>query len=90
MVKSNQFILGKLFKHLKKGGIFIIEDLHTSYIQHYLNGESTVDVLNRFKNTGELNSVVITNEDSDYISNNINKIIIKKGKISEIAFLYKK
>lgn len=90
MTRSNQFIVGQLFKHVKSGGVYIIEDLHTSYIQHFLNAESTVKVLKRYISSGSFTSEVISEEDSKYISENIDRIEIKNGKISEIAFIYKK
>jgi hypothetical protein len=47
--RSQQTITFKhLFPHLKSGGVYVIEDLETSYLEHYNDkGESAMDMLTR-------------------------------------------
>jgi hypothetical protein len=90
-MNSHQIILSTLFRYLKPGGMFIIEDLHTCHMPEYLRGdESTLDILKNFKDTGLLKGKYITDEDSKYLSLNINNIKIKMGISSEIVFITKK
>lgn len=77
-----QISFGVLFKHLKKGGIYIIEDLHTSFLDEWLknhNFDSDYDytaynVVSKFKSTGKLQTPYISEEDKKYIEDNVQKI----------------
>jgi hypothetical protein len=83
VIKHQQISLGVLFKHVKKGGQYWIEDLHTSdssvwykgktlygYDMAFNEGESTVAVINDYINTKELKSPFLTEEENQYITNN--------------------
>jgi len=90
-MKQHQISLSVLFRHLKSGGIYVIEDLHTCYMNQYVNGfKKTIDILNDFNFTGKIESMLIDPEESNYISENISKIEITMCNISEIAVIYKK
>ena len=90
-----QISLGCLFKNLKSGGVFIIEDLHTSHsnmihnFRQSITDTNTLKMLQDFNNTGEIVSNCMTLEEKDYLNKNISKCIIEKGNTSEIAFIYK-
>jgi hypothetical protein len=81
-MKQQQISFGCLFKHLKKGGIYIIEDLHTS--RWGINSEyiekrdliTTLDLLYNFKNTSNIISNHMTNEEKAYLESNIESIEI--------------
>jgi hypothetical protein len=81
-MKQQQISFGFLFKHLKKGGIYIIEDLHTSrwgINSDYIDKSdliTTLDLLNNFKNTSNIISNHMTNEEKAYLENNIESIEI--------------
>jgi hypothetical protein len=78
-MKQQQLTFGVLFKYLKNGGIYIIEDLHTSRWENFndLNDLiSTLDMLFTLKQKKELISNYITEEDKNYISQNINTVEI--------------
>lgn len=91
-----QITLGCLFKNLKSGGIFVIEDLHTSHpdmIDNFKvnpNDTNTLKMLQNYVASGIIESNCMTQEEQDYLNNNISKCIIEKGRMSEIAFIYKK
>jgi len=91
-----QISLGCLFKNLKSGGIFVIEDLHTSHLDMVPNfrqtttDTNTLEMLKDFNNTGKIVSNCMTQEEQDYLNDNISKCIIEEGRMSEIAFIYKK
>lgn len=95
---GQQKFLGYMFKHLKSGGIFVIEDLHTSnnsQFFHVYNSfpyteMTTLKMLEHFKNTGEIKSDFITEEEKIYLENNIEFCIIEKAKYAEICFIKKK
>jgi hypothetical protein len=81
-MKQQQISFGCLFKHLKKGGIYIIEDLHTSrwgINSDYIDKSdliTTLDLLNNFKNTSNIISNHMTNEEKAYLEDNIESIEI--------------
>jgi glycosyltransferase involved in cell wall biosynthesis len=82
VVSHQQISLGTLFPYLKPKGQYWIEDLHTSdesvwhgktlygYDMSFNAGESTVEVLERFENSGLFCSLFLTDEENNYISDN--------------------
>ena len=91
LMRQHQVSIGFLFKHLKQGGIYVIEDLHSCDMPYCRrDDESTIDVMNRFTETGSFHGKHILPEEAEYLSNNIERIDIKMAAYSEIAFIYKK
>ncbi len=87
--------LGYMFKYLKNGGIFVIEDLHTSYFAPYAynktNTKNTaLNVLQEFQKNNKIYSEFMKEEEMMYLNNNIKKCEINKANISEISFIFKK
>lgn len=75
---QQQISLGYLFPYLKSGGIYIIEDVHTSLLKYYQgfgaeeNGTNTTfNMLTRFISTNEIVSVYMQQEEMDYLKLNI-------------------
>jgi hypothetical protein len=90
-MKQHQVTISVLFKHLKPNGIYVIEDLHTCHIGSYVNGdEKTLDMLYDFQKEGKIKSKYITEDESNYLENNIGGLEVKMGRSSEIAIIYKK
>jgi len=93
-MKQQQTSIGPLFKRLKSGGIYILEDLHTSLSDEFIGlGEKTT--LNILKNWPKTKSEYLTEEEHQYLMNNIDKIDIiytinKDGKESITSLIYKK
>jgi hypothetical protein len=91
-----QISLGTLFYNVKPGGIFVIEDLHTSHLDMLpsfsRNSEETVtlDMLQKFNKTGIIESNCMTVEEVTYLNENISECVIETANMSEIAFIYKK
>lgn len=78
-MKQQQTSFGFLFQHLKPGGIYIIEDLHTSKISGYKTENdsiTTLDMLTMFKITNKITSNHINKENISFIENNIESIQI--------------
>jgi hypothetical protein len=80
-MKQQQVSFGTLFKRLKKGGIYILEDLHTSRLDNF--GTifpddliTTLDMLQSFRHTNNIASNHILDDEKEYIKNNVNNIII--------------
>lgn len=79
-----------LFKSLKKGGIYVIEDLHTSlecrlpekaiFQWGDVNKTTTLELLNEFNNSGEIVSEYLTLEEKNYLKDNIKSIKIFQSK----------
>lgn len=87
-VAHQQISLGVLFKFLKTGGQYWIEDLHTSdksvwngktlygYDMSFNDGESTVDVLEYYIENGVFLSPNLTDTENAYLSETIKKCTI--------------
>lgn len=87
--------LGYLFKHLKSGGIFVIEDLHTSNFAPQVYNKTgtkntTLNVLKNYQQTKKIDSEFITPEETEYLNKNIKSCEIDMAKNSEISFIIKK
>ena len=87
-MKDQQVVLAKLFKSIKSGGIYILEDLHTSVsVKNDVNSmwksdknTITLDMLEMFNNTGKIVSDYMTDEECDYLEKNIESCEIFKLK----------
>lgn len=85
IMRHQQLTFGCLFKHLKSGGHYIIEDLHTSspnvFPQHKENGDliTTIEMLRTYLNDKKIISNYISEEDKKYIEENIQSIEIWSG-----------
>lgn len=78
-MKQQQTSFGRLFREVKSGGVYIIEDLHTSVIDGYGSDSdiiTTLAMLNTFNANKEIISNYISDEDRDYINNNIESVQI--------------
>lgn len=96
-MKDQQITLAYLFKLLKPGGIYVIEDLHTSLcengtdvygrpIEVHNNGNNTT--LN-FLEKKPYNSVYLNNELNLYLQNNIKDVKIFKKNNLKVPKVYK-
>jgi ubiquinone/menaquinone biosynthesis C-methylase UbiE len=91
-----QISLGVLFRNLKPGGIFVIEDLHTSHLdmlpsfRRNIKDTITLNMLQDYNKTGSIKSTCMTKEEIDYLNDNISNCVIEVANMSEIAFIYKK
>ncbi|MEI8344671.1 MAG: class I SAM-dependent methyltransferase [Candidatus Omnitrophota bacterium] len=73
---QQQISLGYLFSRIKPGGIYIIEDVHTSYYGSYYNVEkdgsnATSVMIQRYMRTGKMASKYLTPEETAYLNSNI-------------------
>ena len=87
--------LNTLFKYLKKGGIYIIEDFnHPNYYDYNKNIDHILidQMLINLKEKKLFNSSIIKKDDQIYLHKNIDKIEIYKGNLadSDICFIRKK
>jgi hypothetical protein len=83
VIKHQQISLGFLFKYLKSGGQYWIEDLHTSdgsvwqgkqlygYDMSFKEGESTVQFIERFIQARTSTSNFLTEEENTYLTQNV-------------------
>ena len=88
------FSLKILFRHLRKGGIYIIEDFkYPNYYEQNRNVKHIMidQVLKNLKDKKLFSSSIISNDDQIYLQNNIGKIITYKGNLknSDICFIEK-
>jgi len=89
------FSLKILFKYIKKGGIYVIEDFnHPNYYDYNKNIDHILvdQMLRNLKEKKLFNSNIIKNDDQIYLHNNIDKIETHKGNLSDsdICFIRKK
>jgi len=78
-MKQQQTSFGFLFSKLKKGGLYIIEDLHTSKDDDFKHPDdliTSLDMLEVFQKTKKIVSNYITDDEKIYIENNIKSISI--------------
>lgn len=92
---QQQVTLGHMFKFLKSGGLFVIEDLHTSYFAPFAYNKTntkynTLMMLENYIRNKEIISDFISDEEKFYLINHIDSMIIEKGNNSEIVFISKK
>ena len=83
-MRDQQITLGKLFKSLKSGGIYIIEDLHTSLEVFnpekniYGWGDSaktvTLQMLKDYQTTKKFHSDYMSNEELEYLNENVKSV----------------
>lgn len=85
MMGQQQISLGHLFNKVKSGGLYFIEDLHTSFWPYGdfkdLYGQpldinedrsnTTVNVIENYIKTNKMESMFMTEEEQDYINENI-------------------
>ncbi len=80
-MKQQQVSFGVLFKKLKKGGLYILEDLHTSRLDqfgtiHKDDFITTLDMLYTIQYTKNVISNHITDDEKEYIKDNVDDIRI--------------
>jgi hypothetical protein len=88
LMKDQQVTLGKLFKSIKSGGIYVLEDLHTSVsVKEDKNSifksdknTITLDMLEHFNTTGKIKSDYLTYDECKYLEENIETCEIYKLK----------
>ncbi|MFH1996830.1 MAG: class I SAM-dependent methyltransferase [Candidatus Omnitrophota bacterium] len=78
-MKQQQVSLGYLFKYVKPGGYYIVEDVHTSLYDVFGGNagaepdeaNTTMTMINHFIRTGQINSSYMTNEEMQYLTDHI-------------------
>ena len=84
-MNHQQVSLGFLFKHLKPGGFFIIEDVHTSIPAFYhgfgvdsLESNTTLKMINDFTTTERIKSVYMSRDEEIYLEQYIDYVELVK------------
>jgi len=90
LMRDQQITLAKLFKMLKSNGIYVLEDLHTSIElknnpNHWtnwgdINKTLTLDMLKDYQKTGEIVSDYMTQDEMDYLNENIKSVEIYQNR----------
>lgn len=80
-MKQQQISLGILFKKIKSGGIYILEDLHTSRLENFGTIHSddlitSLDMLYNMKYTKKIISNHMRDDEKKYLEENIESITI--------------
>jgi SAM-dependent methyltransferase len=89
-MKDQQITLAKFFRILKPGGIFILEDLHTSLEAAMPekaifgwgdpNKTITLNMLEEFNRSGKITSDYISEEDRAYLEQNIESVNVYRSR----------
>ena len=93
--------LSSMFKKLKSGGIYVIEDIEQfkifNELNPYLNESSPMEILKKIKDKSFFKSSFIEDEEKKYLIDNIETINFEKGSMiingqnaSDIAFIFKR
>ena len=92
--KDQIITLFMLFKVLKSGGVFAIEELDFPNVRKDMNQNdekpTLKDILLLVKSNKDFNSKLVSKLQKDYFLDNVFSIEILKGKFNEIAFIQKK
>ena len=92
--KDQIITLFMLFKVLKSGGVFVIEELDFPNVRKDMNQNdekpTLKDILLLVKNNKDFNSKLVSKLQKDYFLDNVLSIEILQGKFNEIAFIQKK
>lgn len=78
-MKQQQISFAVLFKKLKSNGVYIIEDLHTSDKEPWMNENDKISTLNMLKEFEKNNKIIsnhISDEEKEYLEKNIKSITI--------------
>jgi hypothetical protein len=92
---QQQVSLAYLFKYVRPGGYYIIEDVHTSLLDDYGvepgEGNATLTMINRFVRSGEIESKYMTDEEKQYLDLNISYCnLMSRNKGTSITCIFKK
>lgn len=93
-MSQQQITLAFLFKYLKPGGLFVIEDLETSkkwgHAYNKTNSQyTTLFMLENYLNSRKIFSDFMTEEEKTYLVKNIKEVNLHMGNHSEIVFIKK-
>jgi len=98
-MEQQQVSMGYLFRHLKGGGFYIIEDVHTSLDTrfHSSNGaaageeNTTLAMIDNFIRTGNIKSQYMTPKEENYLTSHITFCdLLSRNKGHSIACIFKK
>lgn len=92
---QQQISFACLFKNVRPGGYYIIEDVHTSLLKDYEvepgEGNSTLTMISRFVRSGEIESKYMTEEEKRYLDLNISYCnLMSRNQGTSIACIFKK
>ena len=93
---QQQISLGALFPLVKPGGLYVIEDLHTSHPEHVNpfnkthTMRTTLFAVQQLHSTGIFSSDFVPDKAASYVSEHTNVCNVECGRISEIAFIIKR
>ena len=99
LMNLQQISLGFLFKFVKPGGYYILEDIHTSLPQYYPGygvspdgKNTTLKMINDFIANGVIESEYLSPEEKKYLSNNIEYcgLFFRNNKAHSITCVFKK
>jgi hypothetical protein len=96
-MQQQQVSLGYMFKFIKPGGYYVVEDLHTSILPSRPRfgllpdeSNSTLKMIQNFIKSKTINSVYMTREESDYLENEIEYCELFKSKNSITSIIKKR
>lgn len=77
IISHQQKSLGFLFPFLNKNGLYVCEDLHTSYDPNYIDSEvTTLQILEDYIDTKKIHSKLLNLEENQYLNDNIKEVDI--------------
>lgn len=75
LTSHQQTSLGFFFQYLNAGGIYICEDLHTSYRKSHVDTSiTTMQMIENYKLFGTFKTNLLTNEQMDYLHSNVSDL----------------
>jgi hypothetical protein len=92
---QQQVSFAYLFKYVRTGGYYVIEDVHTSLLSGYAvepgEGNSTLTMINHFVRSGQIESKYMTEEERQYLNLNISYCnLMSRDKGTSMTCIFKK
>jgi hypothetical protein len=81
MTSHQQTSLGFFFPYLNSGGVYVCEDLHTSYRSEYIDTkDTTIDILEKYQATQKIECDLLAENKKKYLNENIMNLQIYERK----------
>jgi demethylmacrocin O-methyltransferase len=98
-MKQQQISFGFMFKYVKPGGYYVIEDVHTSLPERYKGfgvgkseADTTLRMINYFNRYARVKSVYLRPDEMDYLNRNIEycNLFVRNNSAHSMTCIFKK
>lgn len=77
LTSHQQKSLGFLFPFLKKGGVYVCEDLHTSYRHEFIDSDvTTLEMIEHYQKTKTMKCNLLSENEIDYLNKHVVDVVV--------------